>query len=351
MDVSSRVGEVQAGGASDGLASAPAGTLGQPQPMPGLRRLVSRKMQERTLGYTFLAPAIILIGVFELYPIFYGFYISLCDWRLGCQSIVGTDNYTRGLTDPAMWYALLVTATYSLITVPVQLGLGFIIAVLLFRWVPGHEFFRMLMFLPYITSTVASAAVWSYIYSPDNGLLNTALRAIGLPGLRWLGEPAGVFALLAQNIGVTLPGWAHGPSMALVSVSIYTTWVFIGYDITIFLAGLVNINAELYEAAEVDGATGWVRLRHITVPLMSPTIFFLLVVTVIGTFKAFNHIFVMTGGGPGDATQTASILIFQQLYAFNRYGYAAALAFILFTVILALTLLQNYVAGRRVIYE
>jgi ABC-type sugar transport system permease subunit len=209
----------------------------------------------------------------------------------------------------------------------------------------------MLMFLPYITSTVASAAVWSYIYSPDNGLLNTALRAIGLPGLRWLGEPAGVFALMAQNIGMTLPGWAHGPSMALVSVSIYTTWVFIGYDITIFLAGLVNINAELYEAAEVDGATGWVRLRHITVPLMSPTIFFLLVVTVIGTFKAFNHIFVMTGGGPGDATQTASILIFQQLYAFNRYGYAAALAFILFTVILALTLLQNYVAGRRVVYE
>ena len=351
MDVSSHVGEVQAGGAGAGLASAPAGTSGQPQPIPGLRRLVSRKVQERTLGYTFLAPAIILIGVFELYPIFYGFYISLCDWRLGCQAIVGADNYTRGLTDPAMWYALLVTATYSLITVPVQLGLAFIIAVLLFQRARGHEFFRMLMFLPYITSTVASAAVWSYIYSPDNGLLNTALRAIGLPGLRWLGEPAGVFALMAQTAGVTLPGWAHGPSMALVSVSIYTTWVFIGYDITIFLAGLVNINAELYEAAEVDGATGWVRLRHITVPLMSPTIFFLLVVTVIGTFKAFNHIFVMTGGGPGDATTTASVLIFQQLYAFNRYGYAAALAFIIFTVILALTLLQNYVAGRRVVYE
>jgi multiple sugar transport system permease protein len=250
-----------------------------------------------------------------------------------------------------MWYALLVTATYSLITVPVQLGLGFLIAVMLFQRARGHELFRTMMFLPYITSTVASAAVWSYIYSPDNGLLNTILRGIGLPGLRWLGEPAGVFALMAQNFGVTLPGWAHGPSMALVSVSIYTTWVFIGYDITIFLAGLVNINAELYEAAKVDGARGWNLLRHITFPLMSPTIFFLLVVTVIGTFKAFNHIFVMTQGGPSDATQTASILIFQQLYAFNRYGYAAALAFILFTVILTLTLLQNYFAGRRVVYE
>jgi multiple sugar transport system permease protein len=328
-----------------------AGEAGSPRPVPGLRRLVSRKVRERMLGYTLLAPAIIILSVFELFPLFYGFYISLCDWRLGCQAVIGADNYVRGIQDPAMWHALLVTATYSLITVPVQLGLGFLIAVLLFQRARGHEFFRMLMFLPYITSTVASAAVWSYIYSPDTGLLNVTLRSIGLPGLRWLGEPAGVFALLAQNVGVTLPAWAHGPSVALVSVSIYSTWVFIGYDITIFLAGLVNINAELYEAAKVDGARGWNLLRHITFPLMSPTIFFLLVVTVIGTFKAFNHIFVMTGGGPGDSTKTASILIFEQLYQFNRYGYAAALAFILFTVILALTLAQNYFAGRRVVYE
>lgn len=324
---------------------------GQPSQIPGLRRLVSRKVKERLLGYAFLAPALVIIGVFELFPIFYGFYISLCDWRLGCTEIVGAENYLRGLRDPAMWYALLVTATYSLITVPVQLGLGFIIAVLLFQRARGHELFRMMIFLPYITSTVASAAVWSYLYSPDTGLLNTILRAIGLPGLRWLGEPAGVFALIAQSAGVTLPGWAHGPSVALVSVSIYTTWVFIGYDITIFLAGLVNINAELYEAAKVDGARGWALVRHITFPLLSPTIFFLLIVTVIGTFKAFNHIFVMTAGGPGNATTTASVIIFQQLYVNNRYGYASALAFILFTVILTLTLLQNHFAGRRVVYE
>jgi len=169
--------------------------------------------------------------------------------------------------------------------------------------------------------------------------------------LKWLGEPAGVFALMAQTVGVTLPGWAQGPSLALVSVSIYTTWVFIGYDITIFLAGLVNINAELYEAAKVDGAYGWRLMRNITFPLLSPTIFFLLIVTVIGTFKAFNHIFVMTGGGPGNATTPASVMIFQQLYVNNRYGYSAALAFILFTVILTLTLLQNHFAGRRVVYE
>jgi multiple sugar transport system permease protein len=323
----------------------------QPRPIPGLRRLVSRKVKERALGYTFLAPALILVAVFELFPLFYGFYISLCDWRLGCTAIIGADNYLRGLHDPDMWYALLVTATYSLITVPVQLGLGFILAVLLFQRIGGSELFRVLMFLPYITSTVASAAVWSYIYSPDNGLINTILKAVGLTPLKWLGEPAGVFALLAHNVGLTLPVWAQGPSLALVSVSIYTTWVFIGYDITIFLAGLVNINAELYEAAKVDGAHGWRLMRYITFPLMSPTVFFLLVVTVIGTFKAFNHIYVMTGGGPSNTTTTASVLIFQQLYVNNRYGYSAALAFILFTVILTLTLLQNHFAGRRVVYE
>jgi ABC-type sugar transport system permease subunit len=313
--------------------------------------MVSRKVKERALGYTFLAPALIIIGVFELFPLFYGFYISLCDWRLGCTAIIGADNYLRGLRDPDMWYSLLVTATYSLITVPVQLGLGFVVAVLLFQRIGGSEAFRILMFLPYITSTVASAAVWSYIYSPDNGLLNTILKSIGLTPLKWLGEPAGVFALLGQTVGLSVPAWAQGPSLALVSVSIYTTWVFIGYDITIFLAGLVNINAELYEAAKVDGAHGWRLMRNITFPLMSPTIFFLLIVTVIGTFKAFNHIFVMTGGGPGNTTTTASVLIFQQLYVNNRYGYSAALAFILFTVILTLTLLQNHFAGRRVVYE
>ena len=337
-------------GAPGGLASPP-GDAPVSRPIPGMRRLVSRKVSERLLGYAFLAPALIIISVFELFPLFYGFYISLCDWRLRCTTIIGADNYLRGLSDPAMWHALLVTATYSLLTVPVQLGLGLVIAVLLFQRLRGSEMFRIVMFLPYITSTVASAAVWSYIYSPDNGLINTMLRAVGLTPLKWLGEPAGVFALMGQSLGLTLPGWAQGPSLSLVSVSIYTTWVFIGYDITIFLAGLVNINAELYEAAKVDGAHGWRLMRYITFPLMSPTIFFLLIVTVIGTFKAFNHIYVMTQGGPGDATTTASVLIFQQLYANNRYGYSAALSFILFTVILSLTLLQNHVAGRRVVYE
>jgi multiple sugar transport system permease protein len=206
-------------------------------------------------------------------------------------------------------------------------------------------------FLPYITSTVATAAVWSFIYSPDTGLLNGLLRLLHLPGQHWLTEPAGVFALIGQSLGVSVPGWAQGPPLALVSLIAFTTWVFVGYDIAIFLAGLGNIPGELYEAARVDGASGWTLFRHITLPLLSPTTFFLLIFTVIGTFKAFNHIWVMTEGGPGDATTTTSVLIFQQLYQANRYGYSAALAFILFAVILLLTLVQNQLAGRRVVYD
>src|SRR5215211_6423696 len=146
MDVSTHAGGVQANRTTARVPSGVAGEGGRPRPMPGLRRLVSRKVKERALGYAFLAPALLIIGVFELFPLFYGFYISLCDWRLGCTEIVGADNYLRGMRDPAMWYALLVTATYSLITVPVQLGLGFVIAVFLFQRARGHELFRMMLF-------------------------------------------------------------------------------------------------------------------------------------------------------------------------------------------------------------
>lgn len=310
-----------------------------------------RRYREISLGYAFLAPAILLLFVFELFPILYGLYISTCDWRLSCVNFIGADNYTRAFQDPAMWLSLLTTATYALISVPVQLGLGLVLAYLLFQKVRGQSLFRVMFFMPYITSTVASAAVWSFLYNPDKGLINAVLTRLGLSPLRWLTEPEGIFNLIGSAWGLTLPEWAHGPSLALIALIIYTTWVFVGYDIAIFLAGLGNIPAELYDAAKVDGASGWTLFRHITLPLLSPTTFFLLLLTVIGTFKAFNHIYVMTQGGPVDATTTSSIFIFKQMFQFNRYGYSAALSFILFFVILVLSVVQNRVAGSRVVYN
>jgi multiple sugar transport system permease protein len=310
-----------------------------------------RRAGEISLGYALLAPAFVVLVVFEYFPILYGLYISSCDWRLDCVRVVGFDNYWRAFADSEMWQALVVTATYSLIAVPLQLGLGLAIAYLLFQKVRGREAMRVMYFLPYVTPTVAAAAVWSYLYSPDKGLFNDMLQLIGAQGPRWLGEATGIFALLARGMGVTLPDWAAGPSLALVSLVVFTTWAFVGYSITIFLAGLGNIPGQLYDAARVDGATGWAVFRQITVPLLSPTTYFLLVISVIGTFKAFNHIYVMTLGGPGNATTTMSIYIFKQLFEFNRYGYSAALSVLLFLIILALTILQNRVAASRVVYD
>lgn len=310
-----------------------------------------RKIRELGLGYLLLAPALILLAVFEFYPVFYGFYISMCDWKLSCTKFVAFDNYTRALTDPDMWHSLLITVTYSVISIPIQLGLALVLAYLLFQKVRGQTWYRMMYFLPYITTTVASAAVWAFLFSPDNGPINKLISALGGTPLRWLGEGKGIFHLIFTPMGVILPEWLGGPSLALIAIIIYTTWVFVGYDIVIFLAGLGNIPGELYDAAKVDGAQGWQLFRYITFPLLSPTTFFLLIITFIGTFKAFNHIYIMTMGGPGNATTNVSIFIFSQLVQFNRYGYSAALSFIVFVVILALTILQNRFAGRRVVYD
>ena len=331
------------------LGGAPTSSLSLPRGGRGTARR-ARRQREIALGYLFLAPACLLLLVFEFFPIFYGLYISSCDWRLRCVKFIGLGNYSRALADPDAWHALLITATYAVISVPVQLVLGLLLAYLLFQKIRGRDAFRVTFFLPYITSTVASAAVWSYLYSPDTGPINAVLRGLGLQPLRWLSEPNGIVTLLAGDLGITMPSWAGGPSLALISLIVFTTWVFTGYDATIFLAGLANIPKDLYEAARVDGAGGWALFRHITLPLLSPTTYFLLIFTVIGTFKAFNHIYIMTQGGPGDSTTTASILIFKQLYQLNQYGYSAALSFLLFFVILVLTIVQNRLVGRQVVY-
>jgi multiple sugar transport system permease protein len=301
------------------------------------------------LAYGLLSPALLLFLAFTLFPLIFGLIISLYNWRIVPRSFIGLDNYARALRPGSeMWASLGTTIVYSLLSVPLQLGIALVLAYLLFQKIRGKSFFRVALFLPYVTSTVASAAVWARLYSPDIGLINQVLKGLGLKPLQWLLEEKGILTLAAEGLGITLPAGVTGPSLALVAVIIYTTWVFVGYDMTIFLAGLGNIPAEMYEAAKIDGAGGWNLFRNITLPLLSPTTFFLSLITIIGTFKAFNHIWVMTQGDNG--TMTASILIYQQMYEFQRAGYASALAFLLFTVILIVTIVQNRVAGRGVNY-
>lgn len=253
--------------------------------------------------------------------------------------------------DDDMWAGLKITIFYSLGTVPFQLAISLFLAVLLFQQLWGSEFFRMLFFLPYVTPFVASAAVFKQMFSiRPQAPVNQALQFLGLESLRWIQEPEGIFMLLAERVGVDLPAWAAGPSLALVVVMIYSIWVYVGYDTVIYLAGLGNISTELIEAAEIDGASRWQIFRHIIFPLLSPTTYFLSLIAIIGTFKAFSHIWVMRHELSLGTVDTFSVTIFLEFFDKVRYGYASALAFVLFAIILGLTVINNRIQGTRVFY-
>ncbi|MBU0510274.1 MAG: sugar ABC transporter permease, partial [Chloroflexi bacterium] len=233
---------------------------------------------------------------------------------------------------------------------PLQLGISLILATLLFQNIRGKSLYRLLYFLPYITPAVAAAAVFRVLFSSrPTGPINSLLAKLGFDSLGWLAEPRGIFALIAGT-DISLPDWAVGPSLALVVIIIYNIWSYIGYDTVIFLAGLGGIPGELYEAASIDGAGRWAQFRNITLPLLSPTTYFLTLLAVIGTFKAFNHVWVLRTGAALGTVDTASIVIFNEFNRNTRYGYAASLSFVLLGVILILTVINNRIAKERVFY-
>lgn len=238
-----------------------------------------------------------------------------------------------------------VTVMYAFGTVPVQLSVGLALAYLLFQPIRFRAFFRMVYFIPYITPFVATSIVFRVMF--DAGKTAPANRVLSLFGIgpqRWILERNSIGELFG------LPDFLAGPALALVVIMIYSTWTYIGYDAVIFLAGLGNIPGELYEAARIDGASGWRIFRHITLPMLSPTVFFLSLVAIIGTFQAFTQIWILRTGAVGSKVNTASVYIFDELQNSNRYGYASSMAFVLFALILLMTLFQNRVMGRRVFY-
>ena len=254
-----------------------------------------------------------------------------------------------------------VTFWYVLLTVPVEIVLGLTVAYLLFEKVFARGAYRTVYFLPYITSTVAAAAIFSWIFNPQNGFLNFLLGLAGIGAQSWTQEPRGLFELIASSVGVTLPGAIAGPSLALVSVAILTVWHYVGFQTVIFMAGLGNISKEFYEAARVDGANERQVFWRITLPLLSPTTFFVLVVATIGTMRGFNEVYVLstgTGqgapGGPLGTTTTLTLEIFKTFFqrtSNNGIGLGAAMSFILVAIILTLTFVQFRVLGRRVQYQ
>lgn len=275
------------------------------------------------------------------------------------------------LGDPDLWNGLKVTVFFSLGTVPIQLTIALFLSVILFRQKRGGAFFRVIFFLPYVTPALASATVFRLLFSErQSAPVNRILGYLGIGSQGWLRQSEGIVSILASVLGISnyptsliptwfphdlstmLADWMTGPSQALTVVIMLSIWTYVGYNVVIYLAGLGNIPTELAEAAEIDGADRWGVFRHITFPLLSPTTYFLSLIAVMGTFKAFNTIWLLrksVGSGLG-TLNTISVEIFEQFFVRTRYGYASAMAFVLFAIILCLTLINNRVQGSKVFY-
>ncbi len=251
--------------------------------------------------------------------------------------------------DDDVFQGFSVTVMYSIFSVPFQLSFGMILAVLLFQKIKAKSLFRVVFFMPYITPFVATSVVFALLFSPnENSLVNQMIGFFGVEAQAWLQEPQGIFQLI---FGEAVPSWLAGPGLALVVIIIYNIWIYAGFSSVIFLAGLGNIPEDVYEAARIDGANGWHQFRFITLPLLSPTTFFLVLIATIGTFQAFTQIFLMRRTGAFDAVNTINLYIYDEITRSSpNYAYGSAMAFVLFAVILMLTFVQNRIAGRRVFY-
>ena len=312
-----------------------------------------RAVAEALTAYLWVAPAVLIIGVFHFLPVLYAAYISLHRWGLQQGPFVGLANYERAIGDAEVWNALLVTIYYVIGTIPVALVLAFLIANLLFQRIAFRDIYRTAFFLPYVTSTVAAAMVFGWLFHGQYGVMNYLLGLVGVQPQKWLLESTPTLRLLLEAAGMRtdLPDSVFGPSLALTVVILFAIWHGLGFDAIVFLAGLSNIPREVEEAARLDGAGRWQIIRHVTLPLLSPTILFLVVIATIRSFQAFNQIYIMTNGGPLNTTRNVVMLIFQNFYQrTERVGYATAIAMLLFAVILVITLLQLRIGERRVHY-
>lgn len=287
---------------------------------------------ETRAAWLFLTPSLLLFVVFVALPVLAAFGISFSDWDLfTAPHFAGVENYLNLiLSDPIFHKVLLNTLLYVIGTVPVQMLLALGVALLLNRGVWGEGVLRVIYFLPVVSSTVAVSLVWSWIFNSNFGILNAILSALGV-----------------QNP----PVWLGNTNTALIALIIVAIWQGLGYSMVLFLAGLQGIPQDVYEAGALDGAVGWRRTLYLTLPLLSPTTFFVTIVSLIGSFQVFDLAFVMTKGGPANATNTIVYYIYQNAFENYRMGYASAAAMILFVIILAITLVQYRLQHRWVHYE
>ncbi|MDP8209947.1 MAG: sugar ABC transporter permease [Candidatus Stygibacter australis] len=293
--------------------------------------------------YLYLLPALVIIIVFRLVPIVLSFVVSFYEWTInGAGDFIGFANYQKLLTDPEFWQSMLNTLYLVIFVVPLSLFLSLVFANFLNGITKLRAFFRTVYYIPTVTSMVAVSIVWKIIFNQQTGLMNYLLGLIGIDPLGWLAESRGIFQLM---FGSAVPAWAGGPSLALFSIIILTIWKGLGYNTIIYLAGLQNIPETYYEAASIDGANKFTKFFKITLPLVSPTTFYVLMMTTITTFQVFSQIYLMTGppvGGPLGTTKVIVYYLFEQGFGESQnLSYASAIALVVFFIILSLTLFQR----------
>lgn len=281
-----------------------------------------RKIRDHLVAYSFIAPNFIGFAVFTLVPMLFSFVLSLMEWDGGTvnpMKFTGIQNYLRLFADSKFQNAYWNTLVYALGYVPLTLVLSLLLAIVLNAKIWGRNFFRTLSFFPYVASIVAVASVWNMLFNPSMGPVNMLLSALGIENL---------------------PRWSADKNWAMITVILFSVWRSIGYYMIIFLAGLQGINADLYEAASLDGAGKWKQFLNVTLPQLKPTTFFVVVMLTIGSFKVYDQIFLITQGGPGDRTMVLVYYIYNQAFKYSDYGYASTVSIVLFLTVLAVTLIQ-----------
>jgi multiple sugar transport system permease protein len=287
---------------------------------------------ENLAGYLFVLPSFAGFVVFVLFPMLFSLFLSFCDWSfiagLDQIKLVGLKNFALIAQDYQSIAAVQNTLFYTATTVPATVILGFLLAVLLNKYVYGKDILKIAVFMPYISSIVAVSVVWRVLLYPSFGPVNEFLRSIGIS------NP---------------PKWFGDPKWALPAIVIESVWIQLGYNVVVFLAGLTAINQDLYDAASIDGAGAVRRLVHVTIPGVEATTFFLFIMGVIGSFKVFDQISVITQGGPGSSTLVLAYYIYQNAFQFYNMGYASAIAWMLFVVIFVITAVQWRFGNREAV--
>lgn len=291
-------------------------TLARPIGLARLQTFWSR----HGVGYLFVLPALAMYVLFKLYPFFASVYLSLTSWDGVSPAIefVGLANYAQLVYDPLVWLALSHNVIWVVVATVVPIGVALLLAALLWGRTPGFTLFRTAYFMPVLLSTVIVAIIWGWIYNPTFGILNRALESVGLSSLT--------------------RGWLGDPGLALFSVLVAAMWGDIGYYFVILLAGLQNVDVDLLDAAKIDGANAWQRTLHVVVPQLANVLTMVTSLCLIHGLSAFETVFVMTGGGPANASELIATYTYYQAFEHNRVGYGAALSMLITVLSLVITI-------------